>query len=138
MRVRKAICIALVLALCAISFVFVRRQPTHPGGISGTALEMDLNRKTIAQLRREDRNLHIELLYFPSFESTFEEPKFSRDSNGKTIVFLRSYSSGPFHRKSEQLTNISFTIPSSSLERGETIQFFSGDYDQVFATAKVP
>jgi hypothetical protein len=116
----------------------MHRQPTHPRVISGTALEMDLSRKAVAQLRRQDPNLHVELLYFPSFESTFEEPKVSRDSNGNAIVFLRSYSPGPFHRKSEQLTNISFTIPSSSLERGATIQFFSGDYDQVFAIANAP
>lgn len=138
MRTRRVIWIAAGMTVCAIALLSAHRQFVNPRGISGTALEIDLDRKAVARIRRQDQNLHIELLYFPSFESAFEEPKVSQDTNGDTSVLLRSYSPGPFYRKSEQLTNISFAIPSSSIESGTTIQFFSGDYDQVFATAKAP
>jgi hypothetical protein len=114
------------------------RYQARSSGILGEAIEMNPDRKVIARLHRLDRDLHIELLYFPSFESTFEDPKVTQDAQGRVTVSLTSYASGPFYRTSEQQTNLSFKVPSSSVKSGATVQFYSGDYDQVFATVKAP
>lgn len=135
MTTRRSICAALGLALVAMALTWTMAQPRY---ISGDALDMDLNRKPMAYLRRQGPDLQVELRYFPSFESTFYEPEVSRAANGNTLVRLRSYSAGPFHRQSEQLTNMSFTVPSQSIEPGATIEFFSGDYDRILVVAKAP
>jgi hypothetical protein len=99
---------------------------------------MDLTAKAMADIARKDGQLHVKLRNFPSFESNFEKPLIAHTKNGSIQVSLRSYSVGPFHRKSEQLTNLSFTLPGQTAASGTTLAFHSGDYDQVIISAKAP
>lgn len=126
------------IAACAVMLFLACRWTPPAGTIAGVAREMDTSRKPHAKIRREGLELHIELSNFPSYESTFQAPKVSINSKGKVVVSLSSYSAGPFHRKSEQLTDVSFTIPAGSAQRGSTIEFISGDYDQVVVSAEAP
>lgn len=125
--------LASLLLASAIGLMSCNRA----AAITGEAAEFNLTRKAIANMKRQDGYLHVELLYFPSFESTFEEPKVLREK-GKTVIQLRSYSPGPFYRKSEQQTNLAFKVPAHLVEAGTTVHFRSGDYDRVFATGKAP
>jgi hypothetical protein len=106
--------------------------------LSGEAQKMDLAVKAVASITRKDGQLYIVLRNFPSFESSFEEPVIAHNKVGSIQVSLRSYSTGPFHRKSEQLTNLSFTLPRQIAASGTTAAFHSGDHDRVFISAKAP
>ena len=137
MKARRIALFALAGTLAAVAIALVSRtEPTSV--ITGTAIEMAHDRKSTVRLRRQGTDLHVDLFHFPSFESSFEAPQISKGQDGQTIVLLKSYSPGPFHRKSEQLTNLSFTIPANLVPKDDLVLFRSADYDEVFVTEKAP
>jgi hypothetical protein len=135
------LCWSAVATLAAVAAVWGLTsliEIAHQETVTGTALEMQTGRKAVAQMCRAGSSMNIELLYFPSFESTFSQPEVSRDSGGRTVVSLQSYSPGPFHRKSEQLTNLTFTLPGAMFRKGELVLFRSVDYEEVITSVVAP
>jgi hypothetical protein len=106
--------------------------------ITGEVGESDMEAKATVKIARKNGELQIDLHNFPSFESKFEAPRITRRKDGSIQVSLRSYATGPFYRKSEQLTNLSFVLPGQTAPSGTTLAFHSGDYDQVFISARAP
>ena len=137
MKSRRITLFALAGTFAAVAIALVSRTGST-SIITGTAFEIAHDRKSIARIRRQGTELHVDLFYFPSFESSFEAPQISKGKDGQTIVLLKSHSPGPFHRKSEQLTNLSFTIHANLVPKDDLVLFRSGDYDEVFVTEKAP
>jgi hypothetical protein len=132
----KLIISSVIAALIAFGYTFVFYS--EHASITGEVGALDIQAKATVKLIRKDGQLKIDLDNFPSFESKFEEPRITHRKDGSIQVSLRSYSSGPFHRKSEQLTNLSFVLAGKTAPSGSTLVFHSGDYDQVFISTKVP